>query len=131
MTRKIMPHLMFEGAAEEAMNLYVSLFRDSSVIHIERYGPEGPGANGSVKMATFMLADQEIICIDSPAKHGFTFTPAMSLFVNCENQEELDRVFQKLAEGGRVLMPVSNYGFSARFGWLQDRFGVSWQLNLP
>ncbi len=63
-------------------------------------------------------------------KHGFGFTPAMSLFVECESEAELDAAFGRLSEGGNVLMPVGNYGFSSRFGWLTDRFGVSWQLNL-
>jgi len=63
-------------------------------------------------------------------KHGFGFTPAMSLFVECESETELDAAFNRLSEGGNVLMPVGNYGFSSRFGWLTDRFGVSWQLNL-
>ena len=63
-------------------------------------------------------------------EHGFTFTPAMSLFVECESEAELDAAFDRLSDGGKVLMPVGNYGFSSRFGWLSDRFGVSWQLNL-
>ena len=68
--------------------------------------------------------------IDSPVKHAFTFTPAISIFVECESEAELDTAFGKLSEGGAVLVPVGNYGFSARFGWLTDRFGVSWQLNV-
>lgn len=70
------------------------------------------------------------MCIDSPVKHGFTFTPSISLFVECESAAELDGAFQQLAAGGQVLMPLDDYGFSARFGWATDRFGVSWQLNL-
>lgn len=70
------------------------------------------------------------MCIDSPVKHAFTFTPSMSIFVECENDAELTRVFDQLAVGGKVMMPLNNYGFSTRFGWLADRFGVSWQLNL-
>lgn len=130
MARKVMTHLMFDGAAEEAMTLYVSLFGDSEVTHIERYGPGQQGKEGTVKLASFKLAGRELLCIDSPVKHGFGFTPAMSLFVECESQAELDAVFGRLAEGGKVLMPLGNYGFSTRFGWLADRFGVSWQLNL-
>jgi predicted 3-demethylubiquinone-9 3-methyltransferase (glyoxalase superfamily) len=71
------------------------------------------------------------MCIDSPVKHNFTFTPAMSLFVDCADEAELDTLFAKLSEGGQVLMPLDNYGFSRKFGWLADKFGVSWQLNLP
>ena len=130
MARKVMTHLMFEGAAEEAMTLYTSLFGDSVITAVERYGPGEQGKEGTVKVASFTLAGRELLCIDSPVKHGFGFTPAMSLFVECESEAELDAVFSRLSEGGKVLMPVGNYGFSSRFGWLSDRFGVSWQLNL-
>jgi predicted 3-demethylubiquinone-9 3-methyltransferase (glyoxalase superfamily) len=122
---------MFEGVAEEAMKLYVSLFAGSRINQIERYGPGEHGAEGTVKVATFTLAGREFICIDSPVKHAFTFTPSVSVFVDCENQGELESVFAQLSEGGFVLMPLDNYGFSQTFGWLQDRYGLSWQLNLP
>ena len=130
MARSVSTHLMFEGKAEEAMNLYVSLFQDSEVTSIERYGPQGPGADGSVKLAAFTLQGRPFLCIDSPVHHAFTFTPSMSIFVECESEAELERVFQRLAEDGKVMMPLNNYGFSTRFGWLADRYGVSWQLNL-
>ncbi|HEY2068568.1 MAG TPA: VOC family protein [Rhizomicrobium sp.] len=123
--------LMFEGAAEEAMNFYVSLFADGGVDRIERYGANGPGKEGSVLRATFTLAGQRFMCIDSPARHDFTFTPAISIFINCEDEAQLDGLVAKLGEGGKFLMPVGNYGFSRKFAWLADRFGVSWQVNLP
>ncbi len=78
-----------------------------------------------------MLAGQEFICIDSPVKHDFGFTPAMSIFVDCACAQELEEVFAALSMEGKVLMPLEDYGFSRRFGWLKRRFGVSWQLNLP
>jgi predicted 3-demethylubiquinone-9 3-methyltransferase (glyoxalase superfamily) len=121
---------MFTGVAEEAMTLYVSLFGDSAITHIERYGPGEMGPEGTVKLARFTLAGREFLCIDSPPVHAFTFTPSMSLFVECESEAELDSVFGHLSECGAVLMPLGNYGFSTKFGWLTDRFGVSWQLNL-
>ncbi|HCF29115.1 MAG TPA: VOC family protein [Cyanobacteria bacterium UBA11049] len=130
MARTITPFLMFEGAAEDAMKLYVSLFKDSEIGHIERYGPGEQGAEGSIKRADFILGGQRLICIDSPMKHDFSFTPAMSIFVDCENEEELHNAFKQLSSDGSVLMPLDNYGFSTQFGWLNDRFGVSWQLNL-
>jgi predicted 3-demethylubiquinone-9 3-methyltransferase (glyoxalase superfamily) len=105
---------MFEGAAEEAMNFYVSLLPGSAVKQVERYGPGEHGPEGTVKWARFTLAGQDFLCIDSPVKHGFTFTPAMSLFVECENEAELEGVFGRLATGGVALMPVSNYGFSTK-----------------
>jgi predicted 3-demethylubiquinone-9 3-methyltransferase (glyoxalase superfamily) len=121
---------MFDGAAEEAMKFYVSLFKGSEIRHIERYGPREPGKEGSVKIADFTLAEHRLRCIDSPGKHAFTFTPSISLFVECEDEPELDRVFKELSAGGAVLMPLDNYGFSTKFAWVNDRFGVSWQLNL-
>ncbi|MEU6509042.1 MULTISPECIES: VOC family protein [unclassified Streptomyces] len=129
--QKITTFLMFEGTAEEAMTFYVSLFDDAEVVSITRYGADGPGKEGSVQHATFSLAGQHYMCIDSPAQHEFTFTPSISLFVQCENEAELDRLYTALAEQGTVLMPLGTYGFSTKFGWVNDRFGVSWQLNLP
>jgi predicted 3-demethylubiquinone-9 3-methyltransferase (glyoxalase superfamily) len=131
MAKQVTPFLMFEGRAEEAMDFYVSLFPDSEVVSIARYGPGQPGTEGSVTHAVFTVAGQRVMCIDSAVRHGFTFTPSFSLFVDCESEEELDRAFAALAEGGAVMMPLGDYGFSRRFGWCSDRFGVSWQLNLP
>lgn len=130
MAHSVTPFLMFEGSAEEAMRSYVGLFHGSEVKRVERYGPGEPGPEGTVKRADFTLAGQHVICIDSPAKHAFTFTPSMSLFVECESEAELSAAFGQLSEGGQVLMPLDDYGFSRRFGWVNDRFGVSWQLNL-
>jgi len=130
MARAVATFLMFEGAAEKAMNLYVSLFSDSQVKRIERYGPGGPGAEGSVKRADFTVGGHELICIDSYVKHAFTFTPSISIFVDCADQAELDKAFSELSADGQVLMPPDNYGFSTKFAWVNDRYGVSWQLNL-
>jgi predicted 3-demethylubiquinone-9 3-methyltransferase (glyoxalase superfamily) len=123
--------LMFEGAAEEAMTFYVGLFDDAKLLDVTRYGPDGPGREGTVVQATFQLAGQKYMCIDSHVHHEFGFTPAMSLFVNCDGEDELDRLYAALAEGGTPRMPLGDYGFSRKFGWTDDRFGVSWQLNLP
>ncbi len=121
--------LMFEGNAEEAMELYVSLFPGSSVTNISRYDPEKPGMKGLVKFALFNLKGTDYRCIDSPIKHNFTFTPSISIFVECETEAELDQLYDALSSGGQVLMPSGNYAFSQKFAWLADRFGVSWQLN--
>lgn len=131
MAQDVSTFLMFAGRAEEAMNFYVSLFRGAQVTRIERYGPGEPGQEGTVKKADFTLAGHRLSCIDSPIQHDFTFTPAISLFVHCEDEAELDRVFAALSADGVLLMPPGNYGFSRKFTWVQDRFGVSWQLNLP
>lgn len=121
----VTPFLMFEGHAEEAMNFYVSLFRDAKIEMLERH-TEG----GKVKRAKVALAGQTIMVSDSPIKHAFTFTPSSSLFVECEDEAEIERLFAALSENGKVLMPLGSYGFSRKFGWINDRFGVSWQVNL-
>ncbi|MEI8593391.1 VOC family protein [Photobacterium sp. Hal280] len=129
MAQAILTHLMFEGDAEEAMNFYISLFAGSEIRQIDRY-PDGD-SKGMVRQARFALAGREFIAIDSFIAHNFTFTPAMSVFVDCESAHEFERVYAALTEGGHALMPAENYGFSQRFGWVTDRFGVSWQINLP
>ena len=130
MARSITTFLMFEGMAEEAMTLYVSIFPSSSVRRVERWIEGEQGRAGSIKRAEFSAGGHEIIALDSPIAHGFTFTPAMSLFVECEADTELETVYGQLSAGGQVLMAPDNYGFSRRFAWVNDRFGVSWQLNL-
>ena len=102
------------------------------ITSIVRYGAnEAGGDEGTVMQATFVLKGQEFMCIDSNIEHQFTFTPSFSIFVTCETEEEIDRLYEQLMEGGQALMPIGDYGFSKKFSWLNDKFGVSWQLNLP
>lgn len=131
MVKAVKPFLMFQGQAEEAMNFYVSLFPDSRVIDITRYGPGEAGVEGSVRTASFFIRNLTIMCIDSAIQHDFTFTPAMSLFVDMSSEEELRSIAAALSAGGIILMPLGDYGFSRQFTWVSDRYGVSWQLNLP
>jgi predicted 3-demethylubiquinone-9 3-methyltransferase (glyoxalase superfamily) len=129
---KITPFLMFQdGNAEEAMNFYTSLIEDSEIKKIVRYGANQAGDEGTVMQAVFSLKGQDFMCIDSNVKHQFSFTPSFSIYVTCDTEEEINNLYQKLIDGGQALMPISDYGFSKKFGWLNDRFGVSWQLNLP
>ena len=130
-TATVSTFLMFEGDAQEAMSLYASVFPRFRIEHIERYGPGEPGPEGTVKTSRVDLNGQRLMFSDSFVKHAFTFTPSISLFVDFASGGELDAAFARLSEGGKVLMPVDDYGFSSRFGWCSDRFGVSWQLNLP
>lgn len=127
--QKVTTFLMFDGKAEEAMNLYITLFKDSAIQSISRYGPQEAGTEGTVRHATFTIQGQRFMCIDSSVKHAFSFTPAMSLYVNCESEEEINTLFEKLSQDGEVLMPLDSYPFSEKFAWLNDRYGVSWQLS--
>ena len=129
-TTTIHPFFLFEGNAEAAMDFYVSLFDSAQIIEMLRYGPNESGDEGSVKRGVFSIANQTVLCTDSAVKHGFTFTPSLSLFVECKSEAEIDRVFWALADRGSELMRLGNYGFSKKFAWVNDRFGVSWQLNL-
>jgi predicted 3-demethylubiquinone-9 3-methyltransferase (glyoxalase superfamily) len=128
--QKFTTFLMFTGQAEEAMKLYTSLFKRSEILNMTRYGANDTGAEGTVQHATFTLNGQEFMCIDSNPVHAFTFTPSMSLYVRCESEEEIDRAFATLSQDGQVLMPLERYPYSAKFAWVADRFGVSWQLSL-
>lgn len=104
------------------MNFYISLFGQSEVNSIMHH------EDGTVMHAVFTLRGQSFMCIDSIVEHAFTFTPAICLFVSFEIEEEINRVFERLSEGGQILMPLAPV--SEKFGWVADQYGVSWQLNL-
>jgi predicted 3-demethylubiquinone-9 3-methyltransferase (glyoxalase superfamily) len=114
--QKITPFLWFDGQAEEAMNFYVSIFKNSKVLSVTRRGGTGPGAKGTVMAATFELDGQEFFALNG-GPH-FTFSPAISFFVKCETQQEVDEFWEKLSEGGQ----------KQSCGWLKDKYGVSWQI---
>jgi len=114
--QKITPFLWYDGNAEEAANFYISIFKNSKMGKISRYGDAGPGPNGSVMSVTFQIEGQEFFALNG-GPH-FKFTPAISFFVNCETQQEVDDLWEKLSTDGRT----------DRCGWLQDKFGVSWQI---
>ena len=114
--QKIVPFLWFDDKAEEAMNFYVSIFKNSKVVSVSRYGDAGPGPKGSVMSAIFELEGQRFHALNGGPV--FTFTPAISLFVNCETQAEVDDLWEKLSQGGA----------KDQCGWLKDKYGVSWQV---
>jgi predicted 3-demethylubiquinone-9 3-methyltransferase (glyoxalase superfamily) len=114
--QKIRPFLWFNDNAEEAVNFYVATFKNSKVLSMNRYGDAGPGPEGSVMAATFVLEGQEFLALNGGPK--YKFTPAISLFVNCETQAEVDDLWAKLTAGGR----------EDACGWLTDKFGLSWQI---
>lgn len=115
-TQKITPFLWFDSEAEEAMNFYVSVFRNSKVLSVTRYGDAGPGSKGKVMIAKFALNGQEFLALNGGPQ--FRFTEAISLHISCESQQEVDELWAKLSEGGE----------EGQCGWLKDRFGLSWQV---
>jgi predicted 3-demethylubiquinone-9 3-methyltransferase (glyoxalase superfamily) len=114
--QKITPFLWFDDNAEEAVNFYTSVFKDSKIKSIARYGDAGPGPKGSVMSASFEINGQEFIALNGGPM--FQFTEAVSFVVNCESQQEVDEFWYKLSEGGET----------NRCGWLKDKFGLSWQI---
>lgn len=117
------------GKAEEAVRFYTSLFDNSQVVNIDYYGAEEHEPEGTVRLARFSLNGTGFMASESSLMHKFTFTPAISLFIECDSMEEIERVHKLLVDGGAELMPLDNYGFSQKFSWVSDRYGVSWQLN--
>lgn len=128
MATNALTHLMFEGKALEAMHFYISLLPKSKIVSCQLY--ESGEMQGKVQQAQFELCGRRFMCIDSPVKHAFTFTPAMSIFIEFDSESALTEAFKQLSKDGSTLMGLNNYGFSKLFGWVSDRFGVSWQLNL-
>jgi len=126
---KATPFLMFQGQAKDALALYRQAFPDYEELLLEEH-PEGPQA-GQVAMARIRVGGLEIMLYDSPPMHDFTFTPSTSTFIDCDDEAQLRHLAELLGDGGKVMMPVDNYGFSTLFTWIADRLGVSWQLNLP
>ena len=128
------PCLMFvgeqHGRAEAAVMYYVGLFPNAQIETIDRYGPGDDEPVGTVRQAVFSLDGQRFVAMDSHHPHPFTFTPAVSVRVGCKTVQEVDSVFAGLANGGTVLMELERYPFADRFGWVNDRFGVSWQVLL-
>jgi predicted 3-demethylubiquinone-9 3-methyltransferase (glyoxalase superfamily) len=114
--QRIIPFLWFDDRAEEAMNFYVSIFRNSRIVGVSRYGDAGPGPRGAVMVASFQLEGQDFLALNGGPQ--FTFSPAISLFVNCETQDEVDDLWKRLSAGGET----------NQCGWLRDKFGVSWQI---
>jgi predicted 3-demethylubiquinone-9 3-methyltransferase (glyoxalase superfamily) len=117
------------GKALEAAKLYTSLFKNSEIKDIKYMSPEQPGyKEGMITHALFAINGQEYLVSDGPGDHKFSFNPAISIAVNCESEEEINFLYKKFTEGGSVMMPLGEYGFSKKFAWVADKYGVSWQL---
>src|ERR1700750_1969647 len=109
MPATVQPFLMFQGNAEAALNFYVSLFSDGEILYLRRYGAGQPGPEGSVYKASFRIGGEKILCIDSPIKHAFDFTPSISLFIECESEAQIRSLSDALKAGGAELMPLGTY----------------------
>jgi predicted 3-demethylubiquinone-9 3-methyltransferase (glyoxalase superfamily) len=114
--QKIIPFLWFDGNAEEAANFYVSIFKNSKILNLAHYGEAGPGPQGTVMVATFQIEGQKFMALNGGPQ--YTFSPAISFYVDCETQAEVDELWEKLTAGGS----------DVQCGWLRDKFGVSWQI---
>jgi predicted 3-demethylubiquinone-9 3-methyltransferase (glyoxalase superfamily) len=122
---------MFQhGVGREALDFYVSLFDDGEVMDLDLYPAGGPAPEGTIMRGRFRIAGQEFFVSDSFIEHAFGFTPSLSIWIEAETAEAQTALIDSLADGGETLMPLDNYGFSSRFGWVNDRYGVSWQINL-
>ena len=126
---KATPFLMFQGQGQDALALYRDTFPDFELLLLKEH-PEGPQA-GQILSAHVRIGGLEIMLFDSAPVHAFTFTPATSFMIECDDEAQLRALAATLGEGGAVMMEIGNYGFSTLFTWLADKFGVSWQLNLP
>jgi predicted 3-demethylubiquinone-9 3-methyltransferase (glyoxalase superfamily) len=139
--QKVTTFLAFDRDAEEAMLCYTSLFKDGEVQSTIRAREGEPGWEvDTLQHAVFTFGGQQFMCINKPPAGArgfdhapwaeFSFSPSMALYVQCETEEEIDRLFGALADHGEIIMPLGSYGYSAKFGWINDRWGVSWRLNL-
>jgi predicted 3-demethylubiquinone-9 3-methyltransferase (glyoxalase superfamily) len=139
--QKLAFFLMFHGNAEEAMNFYTSLFEDAEVLQVIRARAQDTGwTEGTLQYGIFRIAGQRVICAntpppDSPLRkiapwHEFTFNPAITIYVQRDSAEDFDKLYEALIEGGRVYLPAQSYGFSPRFAWVNDRYGISWRIDL-
>lgn len=122
--KRITPFLMFDGQAKEAIEKYTSLLPNSDIQNIVYH------EDGTVLHATFVLSGQLFMAIDNKNGETIPFTSAISLFIECESLEEIEKLFSELAKEGKVLMPLGPLPFSEKFGWVQDKYGVTWQLNI-
>lgn len=125
------PFLMFQnGQCRAALDFYVATLPETRILSTMPYPAGAPGGEGLIMMARLSIDGLQVLANDSTIKHAFDFTPSVSFFHLCRDAAEVDRLAAALSQDGAVLMPPDNYGFSRRFAWVNDRFGVSWQLNL-
>ena len=129
MKNSVTPFLMFQGRnAQEAIDFYVDVIPNSRIQEVQHFGDSNPDAADLIMIATVTIGGQDVKFSDSPIKHAFDFTPSFSFLIECNTEEEVKTIASQLEQDGKVLMPLDSYGFSKIFTWVEDRFGVSWQL---
>lgn len=131
MAKSIDTHIVFQnGLAKQAIERYEQVFDEFELIRLDLYPEGGAAPEGQVQVGEFRAFGKRFICIDSPIPHEWDMTPGVAPFIVCDDDAEIEKLFEQLSEGGSVLMPLGDYGIGKRFGWVQDQFGVSWLLNL-
>ena len=128
---RVTPCLMFDGNAAEAIALYLEAFPEAVLLEMSDYGADAKSMSGKVRSATLAIYGNNIRIIDSPVMHGFAFTPAVSLYIELADEAALFHAYETLAKRGTVLLAIDSYPHSPNYGWLTDRFGVSWQISQP
>jgi predicted 3-demethylubiquinone-9 3-methyltransferase (glyoxalase superfamily) len=140
-TQKLSIFLMFHGNAEEAMSFYTSVFENAEVVHVIRARGEDTGwTEGTLQYGIFKIAGQQVVCMNTPPPgsrahntapwHEFKFNPAITIYVERDSKEDFDKLYEALIEGGEIYLPAQSYGFSPKFAWVNDRYGISWRINL-
>lgn len=139
--QKLSIFLTFHGNAEEAMNFYTSVFENSEIVHVIRARAEDAGwTEGTLQYGIFKIAGQQVICMNTPPPgsrpyntapwHEFRFNPAITIYVERDSKEDFDKLYEALTESGEIYLPAQSYGFSPKFAWVNDRYGISWRINL-
>ena len=127
---QVTPFLMFTGQASQALELYRSCFSDFNIIQLEKYPEDDVEMKGKIHYGLIEIHGQQLAVIDSPAVHAFDFTPSLSLMVEFEDRKTIESAYQKLVKRGEILMPLDRYDFARQYAWINDPYGVSWQLKL-
>ncbi|MDG2263367.1 MAG: VOC family protein [Actinomycetota bacterium] len=131
MAKSIDFHILFQnGMARQAIERYGEIFDEFDLDRLDLFEADAGELEGQVQVAEFRAFGRRFVCVDSPIQHEWDMTPGIAPFIVCNDDPEMERLFETLSDGGKVHMPLGDYGFGRRFGWVEDRFGVSWLLNI-
>ncbi len=127
--KSFLPFLTFNGNAMEALTFYKDIFYDMEVEFLQEYGGDAPALEGKIMQALISIEGRKIMISDSRTPEEFSFTPSMAFYIECSDMNEAELYYRKLKKGGAILVPLDEYGTGRYFAFVQDRFGLSWQLN--